>query len=131
MAKKSKWKPRPALPEKQRSSRKIEWTPLDPKRHGIGGVLAGKLRYKKQDRRALPDFGYAVIHFPRIHGIGKAAIHLYVRETLAYSPEVAVAKFMDHIARSETWATYYKAGWRVRKIKLTDLGDAPLSRKNR
>lgn len=127
--KKRKWKPAPDQPEKKRVSREIEWTPLDPKKHGVGGVVRGPLRYRKQDRRASGDSGYAVVFFPRIKGIGRAHIHLYVRETLSYSPEAAVSKFMDQIARSETWAAYYKAGHRVRQIRLTDLGDAPLKRK--
>ncbi len=125
MEKRPKWKPKPDVPEKKRIARRREWAWLDPKKHGIGGAVPAPLRYRKQDRRAIGDTGYAVVFFPRIHGIGKAALHMYLRETLSHSPEAAVSKFMDRIARSETWKTYYTAGHRVRKIKLVDLGDAP------
>lgn len=124
--KKKKWSPPPEVPEKKRSSRKIEWVALDWKKHGVGGAVRGPLKYREQDKRATSDAGYAVVFFPRIKGIGRAHLHMYLRETLSHSPQAAVTKFMDRIARSETWATYFKAGHRVRKIKLTDLGDAPL-----
>lgn len=130
MKKRKKWKPEPAKLEKERVSRKIEWVGLDPKKHGIGGVVKGPLRYRKQDKKATGEVGYAVVFFPRIKGIGRAHLGLRLRETLSFSPEAAISKFMDRIARSETWETYYKAGNKVRKIKLTDLGDAPLGKRH-
>lgn len=129
MKKRKKWKPEPPKLEKDRVDRKIEWVGLDPKKHGVGGVIKGPLRYRKQDKRARSDTGYAVVFFPRIKGIGRAHIHMYVRETLSYSPEAAISRFMDKIARSDTWATYFKAGHRVRKLKVLDLGDASLGRR--
>jgi hypothetical protein len=130
LKKRKKYKPEPPKLEKERVSRKIEWTPLDFKKHGIGGLVKGRLRYRKQEKRAASGHCYAVVFFPRIKGIGGANVDFYIRETMASSPEVVIAKFMDRIARSETWATYYKAGHKVRKIKLVDAGPAPLGRRN-
>jgi hypothetical protein len=128
--KKKKWKQAPAKLEKERVSRKIEWIGLDWKKHGIGGVIKAPLRYRKQDKRATGDTAYAVVFFPRIKGIGRAHVDMYIRETLSRSPEAAISRFMDRIARSETWKTYYRAGHKVRKIKLSDLGDAPLGKRH-
>lgn len=115
------------LKEAVRVTRRSEFQALDPKKHGVGGFLKGtKIRDRKQDRRAIPGEGYAVIFFPRIHGIGKAAVHTFgLDKSLSRSPEAAISKFMDSIARSETWKSLSRAGHRVRKVRIVDLGDAP------
>ena len=92
---------------------------------GPGGVLRRKPRMRKQDKRAQSAEMYAVVFFPKITGIGKAMIWPNdIAQTLANTPETAIARFMDKIAKSETWETYHDAGHRVRKVKVMDLGDA-------
>ena len=101
------------------------YSALDHKKHGVGGLIRGKLREKKQDRRAEPGEFYVVAFFPKIHGIGKASLcYISHMETMAQSPTAAKIKFMDRIKQGEKWSTYARAGHRVRKIKVTDLGDA-------
>lgn len=109
----------------RRKEFKDEFTPLDPKKHGMAGLIRGKMKPRKQDRRASPGEGYAVIFFPRYTRLGKAAVHFFgVERSLSNSPEAAISKFMDGIAKSETWQGMSKAGHRVRKVRITDLGDA-------
>ena len=91
-----------------------------------GGVIATAkrpMRRRKQDRRAKAFDGYAVIFFPKITNLGKARISQMVWNTLAQTPEAAISKFMDGM-KGETWETYHDAGHRVRKVRLSDLGDA-------
>lgn len=98
---------------------------LDPKKHGVGGVVRGKIYNRKQDKRATTGEFYAVVFFPRIRGIGRASIDVWqVFGTLSNSPAAAKAKFMDGIRQGEKWATYARAGHRIRKVRITDLGDA-------
>jgi hypothetical protein len=111
--------------ESVRVSRRGEFTALDAKKHGVGGLIRGKIRWRKQDKRARSAEGYAVVFFPRIHGIGKACIYMFGLDySLSRSPEAAISKFMDRIAGSETWVKMSKAGHRVRKVRVIDLGDA-------
>ena len=92
---------------------------------GPKGVLLQKPRRRKQNRRAKPAEMYAVVFFPKITGIGPARLHSYcVRTTLANSPKAAKILFMDKIIKGEKWKTYHDAGHRVRKVKITDLGDS-------
>ena len=66
-----------------------------------------------------------MIFFPKITGLMKASVDFYgLHKTLSQSPEAAIAKFMDSIKQGETWDTYQDAGHRVRKVKISDLGDA-------
>lgn len=90
------------------------------------GFLFKKPRVrKKQQKRFESGFFYAVIFFPKITGIGNASANFpRTTETLSQSPEAAISKFMDGIKQGETWETYHDAGHRVRKVKVTDLGDA-------
>lgn len=114
-------------PEAVRVSRKCEWSALDQKKHGIGGVINGPIKERKQDRRALPAEGYIVVFFPRIKGIGKARVDCFGFDySWSASPEAALSKFMDRIHRSDKWEQYYLAGHRVRKVRVIDLGDAQL-----
>lgn len=99
-----------------------------------GGVVIKRpgmkpMRLRKQDRRALPYEAYAVVFFPKITNFMKARIGFYgLAETLAKTPEAAIVKFIDRIGGDEPdkkkWKHYHQAGHRVRKIKITDLGDA-------
>lgn len=100
------------------------YSALSAKKHGMGGLIKGKLRPRKQDRRAKPFEAYAVIFFPTIQGIGPACMYQGVFETLAQRPETAKAKWLDTVHKSVRWADYHKAGHRIRKVKIIDLGDA-------
>ena len=92
---------------------------------GPGGIVTRKPRRRIQDKRAKSVEGYAVVFFPKITGIGKAHIGWGgIPRALAQTPEAAIVKFMDGIARNEKWPTYQHAGHRVRKIKILDMGDA-------
>lgn len=86
-----------------------------------------KLRMKrqKQDKEFKTYEGYMVVFFPKITGIGPAHIFNTDVHTLSNSPEAAKAKYMDRITKGEIWETYADAGWRIRKIRISDLGDAP------
>lgn len=100
------------------------WQLLKPA--GVGGVVTKKPRLRKQDRRAKPGEMYAVIFFPRISSLGPAGIHFFeISGTLAQSPEAARIRFMDRIKQGESWESYHKAGHRIRRVRITDLGDAP------
>ena len=106
-----------------RRSRKMY--PLDHKKHGVGGLTFVKPTRQKQDRRALPGEGYAVIFFPRIRGIGKAQVHFFgLDRSLSNTASAARVKFMDSIKAGEKWARYAKAGHKIRKVKIIDMGDA-------
>jgi hypothetical protein len=98
---------------------------LDNKKHGVGGLIRGKIKYRAQDKRAEPGEFYAVVFFPRIHGIGNASLRFISHmETLSQSPAAAKAKYLDRLAPGQKWADFVRAGHRIRKIRLTDLGDA-------
>lgn len=74
---------------------------------------------------ALSHEGYAVVFFPRITGIGEATLGFpTVWETLSQTSEAAIAKFLDRIAKGQTWETYADAGHKVRKVRIDDMGDA-------
>ncbi len=89
------------------------------------GVLSKKPKRRKQDKVALSEEMYAVVFFPKLNFMGPAQVDFYgVRTTLAKSPEAAKVLFMDRIARGEKWEVYQDAGHRIRKIKISDLGDA-------
>lgn len=89
------------------------------------GVTYKRPKLRAQDKRAKPNTMYAVVFFPKINSLGPAKIYFYqLRETLSQSPEAARVRFMDKIRQGEKWATYADAGHRVRKIRITDLGDA-------
>lgn len=105
--------------------KKPKFYSLDSKRHGVGGVITTKPRRRAQDKRAKAESYFAVVFFPKIEGIGRARLSYHrVLSTLSGSAEAAKMKFMDGIARGEKWETYARAGHRVRRIKLSDLGDA-------
>jgi hypothetical protein len=90
-----------------------------------GGVVLRKPRRRKQDKRATAADMYAVVFFPRIDVLGKARVGFYeVRGTLSNSPEAAKTRFMDGIAKGEKWETYAEAGHRVRRVRISDMGDA-------
>lgn len=92
---------------------------------GLGHDGLEEMRMREQDEQALPATLYAVCFFPRITNLGKAQLNFYpLHNTLAQSPEAAITKYMDSMAPGQTWESYYDAGHRVRKICVTDLGDA-------
>lgn len=89
------------------------------------GLLDKKPEPRPQDKEARPAELYCVAFFPKIN-IGSADINFYsLDRTLSQSPETAVAKFMDGMAKDQKWETFSDAGHRVRKVRIIDLGDAP------
>lgn len=109
----------------ERRMRKSGLYPLDVKKHGIGGALTVPLERRKQDRIAEAAEGYAVVFFPKYHGIGKAQVNFFgLDRSLSRSPEAAKIKFMDGMKPGEKWETYHRGGHRIRKVRVVDLGDA-------
>jgi len=105
------------------------YSELDPKKHGIGGLIKGFIKEREQDAVAEPWEGYVVAFFPKIEGIGSARVsYAGPPHTLAQTPEAAISKFMDGVCStgpgSSDWAGYHDAGHRVRKVRIIDLGDA-------
>lgn len=90
---------------------------------GPSGVVLKKPRMKKQAKHFKSGEFYAAVFFPKITGIGDALLGWRLMETLSHTPEAAKAKYMDRIVKSETWETYEDAGWKIRKVKVSDLGD--------
>jgi hypothetical protein len=101
-----------------------KWYAINPKKCGMGGIVNVKPLPRKQDKRFVSGEMYAVVFFPKINGIGNAQWWMDSTETLSRSPEAAISKFMDRIKLGEKWETYQKAGHRVRKVRIVDLGDA-------
>lgn len=108
---------------------KKKWYELDPKKHGVAGIQPYMPKPRKEDRRARSWEGYAVIFFPQ-YDIGfKAIVGFHDTDsTISQTPEAARVRFADSIGGKDSpdkkWATYYKAGHRVRRIKIIDLGPA-------
>lgn len=110
---------------KKVTHKKFRFYELHPDGGGPKGLVSFKPKMRKQDKRALPSEFYAVVFFPKITGIGKASVDFYgISRTISNSPEAAKSKFMDGIRKGEKWATYAKAGHCVRKLKISDMGDA-------
>lgn len=106
-------------------AKKQKYYELDAKKHGVGGLITIRPTRRKQDKRALATEFYAVVFFPKINGIGKAEIDFWdLHDTLSQSPEAARVRFMDKIRQGEKWEDYANAGHRIRRVKITDLGDA-------
>lgn len=106
-----------------------KWYELDPKKHGIGGLTPRMPKPRKQDRRALPWEGFAVVFFPQYDVGFKAEIHFMGCEnTMSQTPEAARVRFADSIGGNEhpakKWREYHKAGHRVRRVRIIDLGPA-------
>lgn len=111
------------MAQTRKAPRKRKLYSLNPKKHGLGGLSYTKPTRRKQDRRAKPLDGYAVFFFPKINGIGPAEIwHNAATGSLSATPAAAIAKHLDGIVG--TWAEAQRAGWRVRKVRVNDLGDA-------
>lgn len=110
--------------------KKMKFYKLDAKKHGIGGSTPNPLGVRvPEDKKAKPADFYAVVFFPQYEGVkktlGKAQVDFWgIEETLANSPEAAKVKFMDGMQQGEKWSTYQKSGHRVRKIRISDLGNA-------
>ena len=89
------------------------------------GVTFEEPKFRSQDNTAESTMYYAVVFFPRITTFGPAVLCSHgTRDSLSQSPEAAVTRFMDSIKAGENWEDYQQAGWKVRKVLLTDLGDA-------
>lgn len=99
-------------------------------KRGVGGVSLTKPSPVKQASRFAPECFYAVVFFPKIKGIGGPVLYKgTVAETISITKKAAIAKFMDRgnidkpKPKREIWSTYVAAGWKVRRIRITDLGD--------
>lgn len=108
---------------------KRKWYELDPKKHGIGGITPHMPKPRKQDRRAKRMDAYAVIFFPQYKLGFRATIDfLATHETISQTPEAARVKFADRIGGpghpAQKWRDFHKAGHRVRRIRIIDLGPA-------
>lgn len=108
---------------------KRKWYELDPKKHGISGLSPYMPKPRKQDRRAKAWEGYSVVFFPQYRLGWKA--HIGYHDTLQHmsqTPEAARVRFADKIggdkSPAQKWKNYYRAGHRVRKIKIIDMGPA-------
>ena len=102
---------------------------LDHKKHGIGGVVTGYPKKRKEDKLATHLEGYAVVFFPQYKLNFRASIwDQNILETLSKTPETAIVKFCDRIGGKKTlkqkWKQYSEAGHRVRKVKIIDMGKA-------
>lgn len=109
---------------------KKKWYELDHKIHGIGGLSPKYPKRRKQDRRAKAWEGYAVIFFPQYEMSGMRAEvgFLETQETLSQTAEAARIKYADRIGGTgnpdKKWEEYNKAGHRVRRVRIIDLGPA-------
>lgn len=112
-----------ALAKGKKAAKRTRFYSLDHKKHGVGGVSTVKPTKRKQDRRALSSVRYAMVFFPKVHGIGVATLGWDT--PLVHRRETAPVVFMDGIGvrEGETLKQYEDAGWRLRKIKIVDLGD--------
>lgn len=92
-----------------------------------GGVVTKEPEMREQDAEFEPSDYYAVVFFPKITGIGKAQVWFHqIAPTISCSPEAAKAKFMDRpksVKEALSWEQYEEAGWKIRKIRISDLGD--------
>lgn len=96
---------------------------LDFKKHGIGGYTYTMPKERKQDKKFISGVMYTVVFFPKVKGIGNAQWWTANAANLSQTKEAAVIKFMDSIAKTANWQEYAKAGHKVRKVKIIDLGD--------
>lgn len=109
--------------------KKHYWYELDPKRHGIAGLSKTFPKKRKQDRRAKPMEGYAVVFFPQYKLGWKAQMGFCdTEETISQTAEAARVKYADRIGGKDhpakKWEEYHAAGHRVRRIRIIDLGPA-------
>lgn len=114
--------------KKPRASRH-KWYELDPKKHGVGGLIHLKPTPRTEDRRAKSWEGYAVIFFPQYKIGWKAQVGFNeTEETLSQTAEAARIKYADRIGGAEKpdkkWKDYHRAGHRVRRVRIIDLGPA-------
>jgi len=106
-----------------------KWYEMDPKVTWVAGLSPTKLKRRKEDRRASPWEGYAVIFFPQYNIGWKASVGFQgLSETLSQTPEAARIRFADNIGGNDhpdkKWKDFHKAGHRVRRVRIIDLGPA-------
>ena len=106
-----------------------KWYEMDPKVTWVAGLSPTRLKRRKEDRRAAPWEGYAVIFFPQYNiGIKASVGFSSTEETLSQTAEAARVKFADRIGGKDhpdkKWKGYHKAGHRVRRVRIIDLGPA-------
>jgi hypothetical protein len=81
----------------------------------------------RKTKRAKPLEGYVVAFFMRPE-VGKQEpiiLSHVIRETLSTTPQMARLKWCDNVHQGQReWKKYQRAGHRIRKIRITDLGDA-------
>jgi len=99
-----------------------EYYELEHEKHGMGGLVRNEPKPQEQDKEFLSLEQYAVVWFPKYAGLPPARLTEHHLHTISRTPQLAIEKFMERIAPSETWESYKKAGYMVRKIKIIDLG---------
>jgi len=81
----------------------------------------------RKTKRAKPLEGYVVAFFmlPEVGKREPLILPHTVRETLSTTPQMARLKWCDNVhGGTKSWRSYARAGHRIRKIKIIDLGDA-------
>lgn len=96
---------------------------LNPKVLGVMGIVKGEPVLREQDEQAIAEEFFAVVFFPRLELLGPARVNFFGLH-LSQSREAAIVKFLDSMALEQTWEEYERAGHKVRRVRVTDLGDA-------
>ena len=82
-------------------------------------------KQSKRAARARPVEAYCAIFMPVDHRWKDLRIRHYdMLCTLSFSPAVAKARFLDRLPPGEKWIGYARAGWRIRRIAIKDMGGA-------
>lgn len=85
----------------------------------------GDWEYREQEKEFPPEEMYCVVFFPRVSGMPTVVIYPYMlQSTAASTPEKAKMLFVGGLGGDAGWDQYAEAGWKVRKVRVVDLGDA-------
>lgn len=77
---------------------------------------------RKQDKKFPTEIFYAAVFFPKIKDMKTHCAPYIIRETSAYTAAKAKALFLARTIGG--WKKYQSAGWKIRKIKIMDMGPA-------
>ena len=80
--------------------------------------------YREQDAEFPAEEMYCVVFFPRVSGMPTAVSPYMLQSTAASTPEKAKMLFVGGLGGDAGWDEYAEAGWKVRKVRVIDLGDA-------
>ena len=84
----------------------------------------GDFEYREQDAEFPAEEMYCVVFFPRVAGMPTAVSPYMLQSTAASTPEKAKMLFVGGLGGDAGWDEYAEAGWKVRKVRVIDLGDA-------